>query len=33
MAYNMMHETEKGEYKKAEECGLLPIEIKMYNYM
>ena len=28
MAYKMMHEIEKGEYKKAEECGLLPKEVK-----
>ena len=28
-----MHEIERGEYKKAEECGLLPKEVKMYKYM
>ena len=28
-----MHEIEKGEYTKAEECGLLSKEVKMYNYM
>ena len=28
-----MHEIEKGEYKKAEECELLPKEVKMYKYM
>ena len=33
MAYKMMHEMEKGEYKKAEECGLLPKEVKIYKYM
>ena len=33
MAYKMMHEIEKGEYKKAEEYGLLPKEVKMYKYM
>ena len=33
MAYKMMHKIEKGEYKKAEECGLLPKEVKTYKYM
>ena len=29
----MIHEIEKGEYKKAEDYGLLPREVKMYKYM
>ena len=29
----MMHDIEKGEYKKVQECGLLPKEVKMYKYM
>ena len=33
MAYKMMPEIEKGEYKKAEECILLPKEVKMYKCM
>ena len=33
MAYKMMHEIDKGEYKKAEDCRLLSKEIKMYKYM
>ena len=28
-----MHEIEKGEYKKAKNCGLLPKEVKMYKCM
>ena len=28
-----MNEIEKEDYKKAEECGLLPKEVKMYKYM
>ena len=28
-----MNEIEKGKYKKAEECGLLLNEVKMYKYM
>ena len=26
----MMHKIEKEEYKKADKCGLLPKEVKMY---
>ena len=33
MVYKMMHKIEKREYKKVEECGLLPKEVKMYKYM
>ena len=33
MEYKMMHEIEKGEYKKAQKCRLLPKEVKMYKYM
>ena len=29
----MIHEIEKGEYKKVEKYGLLPKEVKMYKYM
>ena len=30
MAFKMMHGIEKEEYKKAEKCGLIPKEVKMY---
>ena len=30
MAYRMMHGIEMEEHKKAEKCGLLPKEVKMY---
>ena len=30
MAFEMMHEIKKEEYKKAEKCGLIPKEVKMY---
>ena len=31
MAYKMMHEIEMEEHKKAEKCGSLPKEVKMYT--
>ena len=30
MAFKMMHEIGKKEYKKAEKCGLIPKEVNMY---
>ena len=33
MAYKRINEIEKGEYKNAEECGLLPKDVKKYKYM
>ena len=30
MAFKMVHGIEKEEYKKAEKCGLIPKEVKMY---
>ena len=30
MAFKMMHEIEEEEYKKAEKCGLISKEVKMY---